>query len=214
MNCATAPVITPIEEDTIFQRTVINSSADACQYPVITLNTASDGAKSDDDDTEEEEDFSPSALIVVGKHSNALQSNNIKGHTTKHVTANLKSVQTILRIHSGVSTFIGPTIDSGDNMMLTTSFLCGDESVATDELGDVGLVQDEAEGEVLGVDLSHPQLGLLRVFDELQREVLQEAAHLVGDLAHPGKDGPDRPPVERKKRAALPGGPLHHHTMH
>lgn len=96
INCATAPVTTPIGEDAMFQRTVMSRSDDACQYPVTTRSTESAGGG-----------IRGCCLGGGGgaasKQSHALQPSRTRGHTTKNTTANRKSVHTRLRTQSGVS---------------------------------------------------------------------------------------------------------------
>ena len=46
------------------------------------------------------------------------------------------------------------------------------------------MIQDETEGEMIGVDLSNPELGLFRVVDELEGNILEKTPDLIGCLVH------------------------------
>ncbi len=60
----------------------------------------------------------------------------------------------------------------------------GGEAPPTDQHGHITMIEDETEGEMIGVDLSNPELGLFRVVDELEGNILEKTPDLIGCLVH------------------------------
>lgn len=63
----------------------------------------------------------------------------------------------------------------------------GGETVAPDEHGDVRLGDDQPEADVVLIRFRDPELGLLGVLDELERDKLEKVPGLVGGLSHGGR---------------------------
>ena len=78
----------------------------------------------------------------------------------------------------------------------------GGVAVAADELRHIRLGDDEAEAEMIGIELGDPQLGLIRLLDKLKGYILKAAAQLFGDLSHAAVNLSDFPDCPAKERAA------------
>jgi hypothetical protein len=58
------------------------------------------------------------------------------------------------------------------------------ESTATDEHCHIGVIQNQAKIEMIGINLRHSELSFLGMIDELQGNILQESSDLIGYLSH------------------------------
>lgn len=60
----------------------------------------------------------------------------------------------------------------------------GGESTAADEHRHIGVIQNQAKREMIGINFRHSELSFLRMIDKLQGDILQKSSDLIGYLSH------------------------------
>ena len=60
----------------------------------------------------------------------------------------------------------------------------GGESTVADKHCHIGVIQNQAKREMIGINFRHSELSFLGVIDELQGNILQESSDLIGYLSH------------------------------